>query len=169
MEVLKGIIRDIKINREIARERKEARKKQEALRNFFNSPAGERHLACILSEWKVDSVRKREVKAIDNEFKQFRLAVEVDEETFRNIILERKPEVIKYRITHFDDQMDAGDALIEVDEKVAILASGMLFSQARGVEVGILEDLPIPYTKQIKDYPGFRPWKELTLKNPEGY
>lgn len=168
MEFLRGIIQDIKINREIARERKEARKKQEALRKFFNSPAGERHLAGILSEWKIDQTRERKVISIDNEFKQFRLAVTVNEETFRNIVLDRKPEVLKYRVTHFDDQMDAGDALIEVDEKAAFLASGILFTQARVAEVGILENLPIPYTKQIKDHPGFQPWEELTLKNLEG-
>ncbi len=165
MELLKGIIEDIKINRQIAREKNEEKKKKEALRKFFDSPAGKIYLESIQNAWNVGEINRKGIIPIDNEYKQFRLALKVDEETFRNIIHDRKPELIKYQITHSDDQMDAGFVLVEVDEKVAIQTSGMIFTQVRTTKKGLLEDLPQDYVRQIEDYSRyFQPWRELALK-----
>lgn len=165
MEALNRIINDIKINKEIARERREEKKKKEGLRKFFDSPAGKTYLESIQSKWNIGEIKKKEVIAIDNEYNQFRLAIDVGNETLRNIIHERKPELITYRVTHFDDQMDAGDVLIEIDDKAAIQTSGIIFTQSSTGKRGILEDLPQSYARQIENYSKhFQPWQKLALK-----
>lgn len=163
MELLKGIISDIKVNRELARERGEERKKEEALRKFFDSPTGKTYLESIQNTWNISKISRKKIISIDNENKQFRLAVDVDNETFKDIVHNRKPELIRYRITHFDDTVDVGDLLIEVDNKIAIQTHGIIFPQTDASR-GILDNMSELYILQIKDYPGFQPWQELALK-----
>lgn len=162
MEFLENIITEIKF----AREKRKEKKKKESLEKFFNSPEGEKYLEGILKDWHIEKIMERKVLEIDNNFQEFRLAVKVDEKTLQNIIHEQKPKVIKYRITHQDDTMDTGDLLIEINDKVAIKTFGIIFPQTSGVK-GVLSDLAEVYRPEIKDYPGFQPWREFIIKNAD--
>jgi|SRR3989338_6735228 len=108
------------------------------------------------------------VEAIDNDFKEFRLIVSVDGETFRDVVRRRRPEQISCQITNQTDTGDAGFLLIKVDDKVAIETSGVIFPQASGVK-GLLSDLPeIQYERVAPPSSGFRRWQHLVLKSKEG-
>lgn len=162
MEFWKNIKEDIRISRK----GKIEKKRMETLTKFFDSTAGKKHFEDIKKEWNIQEVEKRKVEAIDNDYKQFRLVIDIENDNFIDIIRERKPETLKYRITNQFNEMDNGDLLIEVNDKIALKTFGILFPQTSGIK-GIFDKIPdIRYTETIKDYPGFQPWRDLVLNYP---
>ena len=168
MEFLRGILTDIKISRKIAREERERKRRKSALEKYFNSDSGKRHLEVILKDLSIEDASRTRIVTIDNDLRDFRLAVDVDEDVFRNILRSKIPKAIKYRITNQNDAMDAGNLLVEVDDKVAIQTSGIIFPQASSIK-GILYDLypEVSYVPIHTEVRGFQPWREMVLRKAQ--
>lgn len=164
MEFFSGILRSILTENRIAREERERKKRRSVLEDYFNSDAGKKHLVGILQDLSIADASRTRIITIDNDLREFRLAVDVDEDVFRDILKNRRPQAIKYQITNRNDQMDAGYLLVEVDDRVAIQTSGIIFPQASDIK-GILSNLPeVQYVPRDTEVRGSFSWRELALK-----
>lgn len=165
MEFLGDIWRYIATERKIAREDKERKRRKNALEDYFNSDSGKKHLEGALKDLNIEDTSRTRIVTIDNDLREFRLAVVVDEDVFRDILRTRKPQAIKYQITNQNDQMDAGNLMVEIDDKVAIQTSGIIFPQTSGIK-GILSDLypDVSYVPIDTEVRGFQPWREMSLR-----
>lgn len=167
MEFLGDIWRYIVNERKIAREDKERKKRKNSLKDYFNSDAGKKHLEGILKDLNIEDASRTRVVTIDNDLRDFRLSVNVDEDIFRNILRSKRPPRIKYQVTNRNDVMDAGNLLLELDDRVVIQTSGIIFPQAGGIK-GILSELPeVQYVPSGTETQGSFSWRELALKEAQ--
>lgn len=161
------IFRLIKMELEIAREKRERERKIRTLERFFQTQEGQTRLAKVLKNWGIYEYREEGVRAVDNELKEFRLIIEIDNPTFIKAVSAKKPEAVYYKITSKTDLSDAGDLLVIADDKMAIKTGGIIFPQVNGIE-GLFPEL---YELGYRSYRieeteqalwSFQPWRKLT-------
>ncbi|MGB9911381.1 MAG: hypothetical protein ACPLKP_02130 [Microgenomates group bacterium] len=120
----------------------------------------------ILSKWGIVNFTLQGIELVDNQTSQFRLIIEVDDPIFIKAIEDNNPPTIRYKITNSIDELDADFLLVEVDSKIVIRTSGIIFPKIDNIK-GLFDQLyDRGYRiKEKTETPSFlepfQPWKEL--------
>lgn len=151
---------------EIATWQREQKRKTKALERFFQSTTGREHIERALKDLGIENITGKEILAVDNEFKEFRLTLNMENDTFRDFVHNHEPRIINYHIRHQTDEMDMGDLLVVVDDKIAVKTSGIIFPQVDSVK-GILSGIEgVSYRAgKVDDYSNPWNWRPLILND----
>ncbi len=168
MELLKGIKKEIawiKLNRDLARERKAYEKERRRLEDYFHSFKGSEHLRQTLQKYGIQDTHNPRVIGIGKD-DELVFSVEVDQEEFLKALEIKKPEEIDYKRGIGRDEAVGGEFYLKIDDKIAILTGGLI-EDVSGAETFLDKLWHLSYREKKGEFPTYEQrWGKLFRQTP---